>query len=390
MPQLSRILIGLAFFPQAPLCHAASFTPIGPMGPLDYDAVIEGTCSIEMSGTVAQGDAERLAALMKEMWLERDGFVPEAADWIDGSDEAMAICLKDSGGGDFAAGVELANEISDLGLTTFVPEGGRCESACAIALLGGVFPYFNEGLLPYRGMHSTSTVGFHAPSIELKGGTVTAAAINEAYAAAAESIYSLSELNRLTSNGLTMMGIQVSSDILNIILSTPADEMRYVETYSDAAVFDIAIFDRRHTMDESKVFRLCLNAMYWWRPSVFQKGNVSLLQETQMFSPKILREEGLTDADQMIEKRIENDLHGVETRRVQKPWGEESNTVVEFFGTWNDLQTCEVHHSGFDKNGWAGDVVYRGADGDIVDLGRFRAWHALPLGHPIASNWGRR
>jgi hypothetical protein len=64
----------------------------------------------------------------------------------------QAIVIFDSPGGDVSAGLGIGRQIRERGLTTLVPMGYECASACALAWLGGAVRY----------MAPKGSIGFHA------------------------------------------------------------------------------------------------------------------------------------------------------------------------------------------------------------------------------------
>jgi hypothetical protein len=65
---------------------------------------------------------------------------------------STAIVMLDSEGGSLIAGLQIGKIIRMKNFFTFVPDGTRCASSCALAWLGGT----------KRFMGSTAQIGFHA------------------------------------------------------------------------------------------------------------------------------------------------------------------------------------------------------------------------------------
>src|SRR6266567_9560998 len=63
-----------------------------------------------------------------------------------------AIVAFSSDGGSLVAGLRIGEAIRRKGFSTFVPDGRRCASACALAWLGGVERFIGTG----------GKIGFHA------------------------------------------------------------------------------------------------------------------------------------------------------------------------------------------------------------------------------------
>ena len=83
-------------------------------------------------------------------------------------DSENAIVAFESPGGNLLAGIEIGKAIRLKGFSTFVPDGVRCASACALAWLGGRSRYMSE----------TANVGFHAVYVKAEGQAAVSSAGN--------------------------------------------------------------------------------------------------------------------------------------------------------------------------------------------------------------------
>ncbi|MEM1148992.1 MAG: lysozyme inhibitor LprI family protein [Pseudomonadota bacterium] len=102
---------------------------------------------IRISGDITTGDAARLADLLGTT----DPF------------DRIVISLS-SPGGDYRAGLALADVIYRSKATTFVGRGDTCLSACGLAFLGGTEEVIRNVLeRPSRYVHTQARLGFHAP-----------------------------------------------------------------------------------------------------------------------------------------------------------------------------------------------------------------------------------
>ena len=82
-------------------------------------------CSLSLSGPIEPGDADDLKTFLAQNGIQ---------EWdLYRKDR---ICL-DSPGGSFSEGVKLAKLFNLRGIGTGVEAGKRCESACALAFMGG-------------------------------------------------------------------------------------------------------------------------------------------------------------------------------------------------------------------------------------------------------------
>ena len=100
------------------------------------------------------------------------------------------IVVLDSPGGDLWAGLEISRAIGLMGFDTLVPSGASCESACAIAWLGGENRY----------MAPDGAVGFHAAYVQVEAGAMETGAGNAVIGAYLYSLgLSFQTINALTS-----------------------------------------------------------------------------------------------------------------------------------------------------------------------------------------------
>lgn len=109
------------------------------------------------------------------------------------------IVIFDSPGGDLWTGLEIGRAIRLMGFDTLVPSGSSCESACAIAWLGGENRY----------MAADGAVGFHAAYVEVEAGALETGAGNAVIGA---YLYSLG----------------LSFPTINVLTSAPPEGMLYL------------------------------------------------------------------------------------------------------------------------------------------------------------------
>ena len=147
---------------------------------------------------------------------------------------AHRICL-DSPGGSFAEGVRLARFLA--GLSTGVDAGHRCESACFLAFMAGSFNRQEDRLIiPDRVMHPRARLGFHAPSIPTETRMFRPEEVTSAWKTALEAVAELIRL-RLDEPDYAFRDV-----LLDRLLRTGGDEMTYIETVGDAALYNITVF----------------------------------------------------------------------------------------------------------------------------------------------------
>jgi len=198
-------------------------------------------CGISLSGPIEAGDTERLRSALS------------------GANIVPVLCLN-SEGGLFSEGLRLAQFIRETQLVTLVQAGDVCHSACAMAFMGG--SYSELGTAVQRYMHPTASVGFHAPELDLPDGMSPNVIVETAYRDA------LSDISR------TLLTLVLATDtlgepyfspyLLAEMLATPSDELRFVETINDSALWGIEILFFPRSFDHAWFAPIgCLNAVYW-------------------------------------------------------------------------------------------------------------------------------
>ncbi|MBY6159312.1 SH3 domain-containing protein [Mameliella alba] len=198
-------------------------------------------CQVRIDGALADGDADRLQELLAGLPMP-DGTSPVG----------QRLCLNSSGGALIEA-VRMADIVAQRFMGTAVPEGARCESACAVLFLSGRFahPEADGSFVPDRVLHPRGALGFHAPALVSEDRAYSRDEVNRAYAAA---LGSMGEVMRVTS--------EIPESLFLTILNTPATDMSYVETVEQAARWQIEVAPVSLTAEdiESSLRFACLNA----------------------------------------------------------------------------------------------------------------------------------
>ena len=173
-----------------------------------------------LSGQISEGDSERL-----------DEFLRANPDKSEGR-----LCLN-SPGGSFVEGVRLAQMVrSNYYLGTAIAEGHVCESACSITFLaGGSTEGGYSTVRPI--MHPRARLGFHAPSIEIPTGQYTEQQVTQAWSVALSAV---AEIVRLRSD--IQAPYHFPENLFLEMLSTPPDQMFWVDTVEKAYSFDIVVY----------------------------------------------------------------------------------------------------------------------------------------------------
>lgn len=181
-------------------------------------------CTLKVSGILEDGDAERVASYVGEGWQYKG-----------------RICF-DSPGGSWMEGLELARAIRRT--STGVDDGDLCESACFLAFMAGTF-HRTEDRTPVadRVMHPGARVGYHAPSLPIRGGRYDARIVSEAYNLALTTVAELIQLRNERQISRAVYGelYEFRDELIEDMMRTPPDTMRHVETVGDATFFNIQI-----------------------------------------------------------------------------------------------------------------------------------------------------
>ena len=220
--------------------------------PIAWSDRLNGRCTHTLTGMIEAGDLARVQAAI------------DALPGQDHDDRNFIICL-DSPGGNLNEGFEIGCLLRQNLFGTYVDAGAECLSACAIAFMHGqvaAFEYFSS----HRVLHSAGRLGFHAPSLTLGGqgdDMVPLTLVDAAYTAALKTLSSLVE-GAISGSGSYDI---IPSNLLNEMLATPPDQMRYVETLRDAFSWKIDILPHGLRAPEDfdldlGYYQLCANLFF--------------------------------------------------------------------------------------------------------------------------------
>ena len=178
-------------------------------------------CNYIFEGEVEKGDAAKLGQLV--------GYTSSVPD---------RLCLN-SPGGSMAEGLKMFDAIWKHQFETIVTSDARCESACALAWLGGSAQIgtgaFRASL---RSVEAGGRLGFHAPSLDLgEGGSYSAAVVEKGFALALQTAQGLFRLQLHNENGAHGM----SQFLYHQTLATPPNEMFIIDTVGKALFADITV-----------------------------------------------------------------------------------------------------------------------------------------------------
>lgn len=281
---LRHFAVFLATLTQISALHAAEFTFIDgqadPQGEWEHWA--RDHCNIRMTGEVAAGDTEKFEALL----AKHANQVASDPNLL-GNPRIVTLCLN-SPGGSLAEAIKLAESIRKTRpfprgtgipfITTRLEAGARCESACAIVFMSGTLDGWEDPPYPARSMHPTARLGFHAPALSISGGTYTEQHVNTAFGISIQSIASILRVLHVgeAPDGTPYGGEErwIEASLLETMLRTPANSMRYIETVDDAGRWSIPVWPiPRVNLDYASGWRACRNRLAWKtsRPSKIRK-----------------------------------------------------------------------------------------------------------------------
>lgn len=182
-------------------------------------------CFATLAGVIEKGDAEKVLGLVprRETLRSSDYSMPR---------HGTRLCL-DSPGGSLVEAVEIADILRENLIGTAVGAGANCESACAVAFMGGFYSTETDiGDQADRIIHPTARLGFHSPSLTVSEGQYSEQAVNQSYALALQSLGQVVQ---------RLQRLELAVPIVETMLSTPPDQMSYVETVGQASIFGIAV-----------------------------------------------------------------------------------------------------------------------------------------------------
>ena len=156
-------------------------------------------------GPIQPGDAEAFAAFMA-------GQAP--TDHIAGVQWGIAL---NSPGGVLTEGVRLGEAFRDHVVTTIVLNGQSCESACAVAYLGGAAAYA-VSLATERLLQPGARLGFHGIAVP-----------DGAMAAANDTLDLARTTNAVVRDYAVRMGVE-DDGLVQSLFNTPPEAMEYIDT----------------------------------------------------------------------------------------------------------------------------------------------------------------
>ena len=156
----------------------------------------------------------------------------------------IRICL-DSPGGRLSEAISIADTLAfsyragnypARMIGTAIPDGARCESACAFIFMAGGFQDYIAATAnirePDRVLHVNGRLGFHAPGLRVPDGAYTEAGVNRAFATAVRSIEAVAKRRKR---------YRIPAPLFERFVSTPPQEMFHVTTVAEATSWMIQL-----------------------------------------------------------------------------------------------------------------------------------------------------
>lgn len=197
-------------------------------------------CDYKLEGRIEVGDTAQL-------------------DQIPGTHDGKTLCLN-SPGGSLGEGKRMFDEIWAANIKTRVLAGERCESACALAFLGGSI---NTGTavirFQERVIEAGARLGFHAPKLELPDDrSYPADIVNKAFETALKSAEDIHAIKLHEEHSVEAM----QDFLYQRILSTRPESMYYIATVGDAAMSGISVEGLKipTRLTEKEIANICDNA----------------------------------------------------------------------------------------------------------------------------------
>jgi len=249
---------------------------------IDRTPIPEMGCDILVLGEIASGDAEALRAVLAASDREiaqATQFPILDAPMIGGRPpERSRVCFN-SPGGSFLEGLEMAELLIEYRKGSAVGANMICESACALAFMGGSSAAAGiEGSDDTdRVLHPLGLLGFHSPALVVPNGQYDEETVSQAYGVALAALRALSETRNTVFRGYvpgtdqaTYFRYQFPESLLLEMLATPSEQMRYVQTVSEASRWDIRIGPVRFptlTTPYARFAAACDNMAGYWGES---------------------------------------------------------------------------------------------------------------------------
>lgn len=211
----------------------------------------QSVCQYEMIGVIGEGDADAF----RQFLADKDtGQLP------------TVLCLN-SRGGSLGQAVEIAELAIMHKIGTMIQKDAKCLSSCSFVFMAGSAPDLTISAEPkafiWRVLQPGGILGIHRPDLPIDGRRLTTEFVQDVYGVALATVSRVIKV--LATSGFLSDGAQVKQSFLLSWLTTPFQEMRYVETVDDIGRWQIAINTPRFLPElADEVLALgCRNALAW-------------------------------------------------------------------------------------------------------------------------------
>ncbi|MGJ8625896.1 MAG: hypothetical protein ACSHXB_02955 [Sulfitobacter sp.] len=190
----------------------------------DKQALPEFETSIYMTGPIVEGDAERLSVLVAQLRAAGRPFFRKA------------VLLLDSPGGALDPALALTKVVVQEGLTTYVGDGRKCLSGCAIVFMAGTMQDGDDTRETSRLLHQRAVLGFHAPFAFDQAQDIPAEVVQLLLKDAERGgSIAASKLVRLSLSGI------LPASLVEELLQYESGSFLYIDTVDRAARWGIAL-----------------------------------------------------------------------------------------------------------------------------------------------------
>ena len=233
-----------------------------------------------IDGEIVDGDAEQFIELSSRYYSQ--------------THDQSALVILNSEGGSFEEGLKLLNIFINGGFLTYVKKDAVCNSACAIAFLGGTLVEWQTDAdsAIARMMEPGAKIGFHRPSLsvelpeaEYKRSNVEQA-YADAYASSAAQIGLLLEYSRIPN---------IRSSLIAEMLKTK-DGFYYIDTVNKAGRWDIDVVGVKFPSNPNRdqIYLACMNLVGWSQDNFAEGATLPRLDNGKETSPSRLQDRRTT------------------------------------------------------------------------------------------------
>lgn len=228
-------------------------------------------CDIELSGQIMPGDLDQLREAFTRVIGTR-----WAAE-VYSEPPYRPLCLN-SPGGSLGEAIRIAQFVHENSITTILPPGSTCQSACSwVFMLGNAEA--DEGGGPSRAMHYTARLSIHAPSIDFgSSDTIRREPVERAFNQVIQGLGVVLAI----ANQVSIFDARpfIDSDFIEMAFSHVGEDWFEIDTVHKAGRWRIEVFgfEAPEQLDERAAWDLCNNTTsIWLRPwsSVLERYGTS-------------------------------------------------------------------------------------------------------------------